>query len=114
MCPSERLRKQRTKIVAAKRGETVRPRWPQISAYSVTNAAHQRAVARTHRMLERAKEVTRNGEYTYVEYARFADDLVILVDEYRRHDWLLQAVDKRLRGTLQATSSDQMRRRVKR
>ena len=34
------------------------------------------------RMLERAKEVTRNGEYTYVEYARFADDLVILVDEY--------------------------------
>jgi hypothetical protein len=24
-------------------------------------------------MLERAKEVTRNGKYTYVEYARFAD-----------------------------------------
>lgn len=52
------------------------------------------------RMLESAKEVTRNGEYTYVEYARFADDLVILVDEYRRHDWLLQAVDKRLREEL--------------
>ena len=32
------------------------------------------------RMLERAKEVTRNGQYTYVEYARYADDLVILVD----------------------------------
>jgi RNA-directed DNA polymerase len=27
------------------------------------------------RMLERAKEVTRNGEYTYLEYARFADDM---------------------------------------
>jgi hypothetical protein len=32
------------------------------------------------RMLERAKEVTRRGKYTYVEYARYADDLVILVD----------------------------------
>jgi RNA-directed DNA polymerase len=32
------------------------------------------------RMLERAKEVTRYGKYTYVEYARFADDMVILVD----------------------------------
>ena len=30
------------------------------------------------RMLERAREVTRHGPYTYVEYARFADDLVIL------------------------------------
>src|SRR3990167_1637729 len=48
-------------------------------------------------MLERAKEVTRDGEYTYVEYARYADDLVILVDGYRRHDWLLKAVDRRLR-----------------
>jgi hypothetical protein len=28
------------------------------------------------RMLERAKEVTRNGKYTYIEYARFADDRV--------------------------------------
>ena len=52
------------------------------------------------RMLERAKEVTRHGKYTYVEYARFADDLVILVDAYPRHDWLLKAVDKRLREEL--------------
>ena len=48
-------------------------------------------------MLERAKEITRNGRFTYVEYARYADDLVILVDGYRRHDWLLRAVDRRLR-----------------
>ena len=48
------------------------------------------------RMLERAKQVTRSGRYTYVEYARFADDLVILVDGYRRHAWLLRAVWKRL------------------
>lgn len=49
------------------------------------------------RMLERAKEVTRHGKYTYLEYARVADDLVILVDAYPPHDWLLKAVDKRLR-----------------
>ena len=51
-------------------------------------------------MLERAKETTRNGKYTYVEYARYADDLVILVDAFPRHDWLLKAVDKRLREEL--------------
>jgi hypothetical protein len=43
-------------------------------------------------MLERAKEVTRSGKYTYVEYARFADDLVILIDAYPQHDWLVPAV----------------------
>jgi RNA-directed DNA polymerase len=52
------------------------------------------------RMLERAKEVTRRGPYTYLEYARFADDLVILVDAYAQHDWLLKAVEKRLREEL--------------
>ncbi len=52
------------------------------------------------RMLERAKEVTRCGKYTYIEYARFADDLVILVDAYPRHDWLMRAVEKRLREEL--------------
>ncbi len=52
------------------------------------------------RMLERAREVTRNGRYTYLEYVRWADDLVILVDAYRRHDWLFWAVKKRLREEL--------------
>jgi len=52
------------------------------------------------KMLEKAKETTRNGKYTYIEYARYADDLVILVDAYRRHDWLLKAADKRLREEL--------------
>src|SRR5262249_14539084 len=40
---------------------------------------------------------TRSGKYTYIEYARFADDLVILIDAYPRHDWLMKAVEKRLR-----------------
>src|SRR5499425_3088869 len=49
------------------------------------------------RMLERAKETTRNGKYTYVEYARFADDLVVLIDAHPRNAWLMGAVNKRLR-----------------
>jgi RNA-directed DNA polymerase len=48
-------------------------------------------------MLERATEVTRDGRYTRVEYARYADDLVILVDGHPRQAWLLRAVDRRLR-----------------
>ena len=52
------------------------------------------------RMLERAQEVTRRGPHTYLQYARFADDLVILVDAYAQHDWLLKAVNQRLREEL--------------
>ena len=60
------------------------------------------------RMLERAKEVTRRGKYTYVEYARYADDLVILVDAYPQHDWLLKAVDEATpRGAGQARRGGQ-------
>ena len=43
------------------------------------------------RMLERAKETTRYGKYT-IEYARFANDLMILIDAYQRHNWLMAAV----------------------
>src|ERR1700739_411190 len=67
------------------------------------------------RMLERAQEVTRNGKYTYIEYARFADDLVILIDAYKRHDWLIGAVTKRLReefGKLQVEINDEKSRIV--
>ena len=49
------------------------------------------------RMPERARESTRSGTYTSVEYARYADDLVVLIDAYKEHDWLLDAVVKRLR-----------------
>ena len=48
------------------------------------------------RMLERAKEVTREGLYTHLEYARFADDLVILVDGYSKWAVLAQRADRRL------------------
>src|SRR5881628_934166 len=51
-------------------------------------------------MLERATTVTQEGTHTRIEYARYADDLVILVDGYCRHDWLLKAADRRLREEL--------------
>ncbi len=51
------------------------------------------------RMLERAVQVTQDS-YTYVAYARFADDLVVLVDGHHRHAWLMRAVVKRLREEL--------------
>src|SRR5712691_13496382 len=52
------------------------------------------------RMLEKAIATTRYGKYTAVQYARFADDLVILIDFHPRHDWLVKAVEKRLREEL--------------
>lgn len=48
------------------------------------------------KMLERAKKVTRQGRFTYIEYARFADDLVVLVDGFWKWEWLLKAAHKRL------------------
>jgi RNA-directed DNA polymerase len=52
------------------------------------------------RMLEKAVDTMRRGKYTNVQYARFADDLVILLDAERRNDWLVKAVDRRLREEL--------------
>jgi RNA-directed DNA polymerase len=49
------------------------------------------------RMLEKAMDSTRRGKSTNVQYARFADDLVILIDAERQNDWLVKAIDGRLR-----------------
>lgn len=49
------------------------------------------------RMLERAAAVTRRGRYKYVEYARFADDLVVLVDNHESQPRLHRNVYQRLR-----------------
>jgi len=51
-------------------------------------------------MLEKAITTTRRGQYPNVQYARFADDLVVLIDSHPRHDWLIGAVEKRLREEL--------------
>lgn len=52
------------------------------------------------RMLEKAREVTREGRFTRVDYARFADDMVILVEGHPRHGRLFRQVDRRLREEL--------------
>ncbi len=45
------------------------------------------------KMLQKAKEVTSRGKYTNIEYARFADDMVILVND--NYKWLTAAAYKR-------------------
>jgi RNA-directed DNA polymerase len=52
------------------------------------------------RMLEKAVNTTRNGKFTRVQYARFADDVVVLIDAHQRNDWLVKAVNRRLREEL--------------
>ena len=70
------------------------------------------------RMLERAIEVTRYGkekQYTVVQYARFADDLVILIHAHHWNDWVVRAVEKRLReefGKLQVEINEEKSRTV--
>jgi RNA-directed DNA polymerase len=51
-------------------------------------------------MLERAKAVARTGAHGYVEYARWADDLVVLVNNDHRQDWLVETIPRRLREEL--------------
>ena len=53
------------------------------------------------RMLERAIKATRFKQYTAIQYGRFADALVVLVDSHSRHDWLVEAVTRRLRKELE-------------
>ena len=38
------------------------------------------------RMLQRAKDVTSDERWTQLEYVRFADDLVVMVDSHARHE----------------------------
>ena len=52
------------------------------------------------RMLEGLQEETITGRYTHMKYARYADDIVILVDGYERYGWLLEEVQKRLNEEL--------------
>ena len=53
------------------------------------------------RMLEKSDKPPRGAEsIRHVQYARFADDMVILMDSHPRNDWLMRAVTKRLREEL--------------
>src|ERR1700747_421537 len=67
------------------------------------------------RMLEKAITTTRRGRYPNVQYARFGDDLVVLLDSHRRQDWLIRAVEKRLReelGKLRVEINEEKSRKV--
>lgn len=53
------------------------------------------------KMLERAKELSKKSDgYDHMEYVRWADDLIILIDGYRKWRWLEQAIHLRLRQEL--------------
>jgi RNA-directed DNA polymerase len=51
-------------------------------------------------MLETVRERTREGRRTCIEYARFADDLVVLVDGHPSADWRVGTVRRWLREEL--------------
>ena len=52
------------------------------------------------KMLEKAIVTTQRGQYTQIQYARFADDLLILISSHPQQDWVVKAVEKRLREEL--------------
>src|SRR5262249_16348609 len=52
------------------------------------------------RMLERAKQVTREGRFQRVKYARYADDLVVVVEGFPSFEKLLGQVNRRIREEL--------------
>lgn len=49
------------------------------------------------KMLEKAKEKTRQEPYTKLEYARFADDLVVLINWHPSNKWLVEATQRRIK-----------------
>ena len=65
------------------------------------------------KMLEKAKEATREGKYVHLEYARFADDAVILVDGHHKWDWLWSGINKRLREETEQITGTHQRRKDK-
>jgi RNA-directed DNA polymerase len=52
-------------------------------------------------MMERAREVTRRKGYENMDFVRSADDMVILVHRHPSEDWLVRAVQKRLKEELE-------------
>ena len=52
-------------------------------------------------MLEKAKEVTKQDPYTQLEYARFADDIVVLINWHTKNKWLVEAARQRIKEELE-------------
>lgn len=51
-------------------------------------------------MLERAKEKARQGIWEHLEYARFADDIVVLIHGHPANQWLIPAIQNQLKEEL--------------
>ena len=58
------------------------------------------------KMLEKAKEVTRREGWDAMEYARFADDMVVVVDPHWRNHELWKKVEQRLREEISKLKVD--------
>lgn len=65
------------------------------------------------KMLEKAKEVTKEGKYQHIEYARWADDLVILINRHPKWEWLEGTVHKRLEEELAKLEVDVNKEKTK-
>jgi RNA-directed DNA polymerase len=65
------------------------------------------------KMLEKAKEATMEEKYQHMEYARWADDLVILISRHPRLEWLEGAVYKRLEEELAKLEVDVNKEKTK-
>ena len=62
------------------------------------------------KMLEKAIETTRYKQYAAVQYARFADDVVILVDSHPRHELARKGGKQAIAGRVRQTTSGDKRR----
>jgi predicted esterase len=58
------------------------------------------------RMLQQAKAIGRDGVVSHVKCARFANELIVLLDNDPHYDWLLPAVYRRLSEELAKIKSD--------
>jgi len=98
VCCSRRLRKEVMRLLKMILKSTGKKGVPQGGV--ISPVLSNLYLTEVDRMLEKAIQTTRRDRYTYVQYARFADDMVILIDSHPRHDWLMRAVEKRLREEL--------------
>ncbi len=65
-------------------------------AFSLANVVY----SRIDHILEETKMIGREGTASHVKCARLGNEIVILVDPDPRYDWVLPAVQKRIRGAL--------------
>lgn len=65
------------------------------------------------KVLEKAKEVTKEGKYQHIEYARWADDFVIVTSGYQKWEQLGKTVYKRVEEELAKLEVDVNKEKTK-